>query len=112
MPNSVVFQPLAEWVEAGKMPRRWYQWLLKASSEVNAASEFSFVPRNNYAMSELYHECGVAAVYHLAHGAASSLAPEGGPNQVARLLPRMLQDIQNRGQLAAGIQNGRSYSTR
>lgn len=54
-------------------------------------------------MSELYHECGVAAVYHLHSDTVSPLCPEQGPAEVSRLLPRMLQDIQNRGQLAAGM---------
>ncbi len=54
-------------------------------------------------MSELHHECGVAAIYHLPGGEESRLCPEGGPGQISRLLPRMLQDIQNRGQLAAGM---------
>jgi amidophosphoribosyltransferase len=54
-------------------------------------------------MSELYHECGVAAVYHLPSEKPSPLCPAEGPEQVSRLVPRMLLDIQNRGQLAAGI---------
>ncbi len=54
-------------------------------------------------MSELHHECGVAAIYHLSEAGDSPLCPEGGPKQASRLLPRMLQDIQNRGQLAAGM---------
>ena len=58
-------------------------------------------------MGELQHECGVAAVYRL---------PGGGPDavptrhsrldlrqSVTRLIPRMLLDMQNRGQLAAGM---------
>jgi len=53
-------------------------------------------------MSELHHECGIAAIYHLA-GEPHPLCPEGGPDEVSRLLPRMLLDIQNRGQLAAGM---------
>lgn len=53
-------------------------------------------------MSELHHECGVAAIYHLP-GEASPLCPGGGPGAVSRLMPRMLLDIQNRGQLAAGM---------
>lgn len=53
-------------------------------------------------MSEIHHECGIAAVYHLP-GETSPLCPEGGPDQVSRLVPRMLLDIQNRGQLAAGM---------
>ena len=53
-------------------------------------------------MSDLFHECGIAAVYHLP-GESHPLAPEGGPDEVSRLLPRMLLDIQNRGQLAAGM---------
>ncbi|MGN6547328.1 MAG: amidophosphoribosyltransferase [Aureliella sp.] len=54
-------------------------------------------------MSELNHECGVAAIYHLPSSQPSPLAPEEGPDEISRLLPRMLQDIQNRGQLAAGM---------
>jgi amidophosphoribosyltransferase len=54
-------------------------------------------------MSELHHECGVAAIYHLPGRDESPLCTEGGPNEISRLLPRMLQDIQNRGQLAAGM---------
>ncbi|HZZ74177.1 MAG TPA: amidophosphoribosyltransferase [Pirellulales bacterium] len=54
-------------------------------------------------MSELHHECGVAAIYHLPGREVSHLCPEQGPAEVSRLLPRMLLDIQNRGQLSAGI---------
>jgi amidophosphoribosyltransferase len=55
---------------------------------------------------ELKHECGVAAVYH--HHAddrlPSRLAPiPGDPLSVSRLIPRMLLDMQNRGQLASGM---------
>ena len=53
-------------------------------------------------MSELNHECGIAAIYHLP-GDVHPLCPEGGPDEASRLLPRMLLDIQNRGQLAAGM---------
>jgi amidophosphoribosyltransferase len=54
-------------------------------------------------MSDLQHECGLAAVYHLPGGAASPLCPPQGPEEVSRLIPRMLLDVQNRGQLSAGI---------
>lgn len=54
-------------------------------------------------MSDLHHECGVAAIYHLSGRGRSPLCPEDGPRHISRLLPRMLLDIQNRGQLAAGI---------
>jgi len=54
-------------------------------------------------MSELFHECGVAAIYHMNSDEPSPLCPEQGPDEISRLLPRMLLDIQNRGQLAAGI---------
>lgn len=54
-------------------------------------------------MSEIHHECGIAAVYHLPRRPRSSLCTSQGPDEVSRLLPRMLQDIQNRGQLAAGM---------
>ncbi|MEM6331263.1 MAG: amidophosphoribosyltransferase [Planctomycetota bacterium] len=52
---------------------------------------------------ELRHECGIAAVYHLPGAPASPLCPSQGPGQVSRLMPRMLLDIQNRGQLSAGM---------
>ena len=54
-------------------------------------------------MSELHDECGIVAVYHLPSEEPSPLCPEPGPEQVSRLVPRMLLDIQNRGQLAAGM---------
>jgi amidophosphoribosyltransferase len=54
-------------------------------------------------VGELHHECGLAAIYHLPGAAASPLCPVQGPNDVARLVPRMLLDIQNRGQLSAGM---------
>src|SRR6516165_9637241 len=55
-------------------------------------------------MGELHHECGVAAVFHAAGSPVSKLAPIAGDvNSVARLVPRMLLDMQNRGQLAAGM---------
>ena len=62
----------------------------------------------NEPMGELHHECGVAAVYHAAGTAVSALAPIAGDvNSVARLVPRMLLDMQNRGQLAAGMSSFR-----
>ncbi|HKB36887.1 MAG TPA: amidophosphoribosyltransferase [Gemmataceae bacterium] len=54
-------------------------------------------------MDELHHECGIAAIYHLPSLNPSRLAPLTGPEQVSRLMPRMLLDLQNRGQLAAGF---------
>jgi amidophosphoribosyltransferase len=54
-------------------------------------------------MSELRHECGVAALYHLPDRDPSPLCPAEGPDQISRLMPRMLLDIQNRGQLSAGM---------
>ena len=54
-------------------------------------------------MSDLHHECGVAAIYHLPGGPPSPLCLPHGPEQVSRLMPRMLLDIQNRGQLSAGM---------
>ena len=53
-------------------------------------------------MSELNHECGVAAIYHLPGDEVSALCPQG-PEECSRLMPRMLLDIQNRGQLSAGM---------
>lgn len=54
-------------------------------------------------MSELHHECGVAAIYQLPGTRPSSLLPDQDPNTASRLIVRMLQDMQNRGQLSAGI---------
>src|SRR5215470_16306433 len=54
-------------------------------------------------MDELHHECGVAALYHLPGLQASPLAPATGADHVSRLMPRLLLDLQNRGQLAAGF---------
>jgi amidophosphoribosyltransferase len=54
-------------------------------------------------MAELNHECGVAAIYHLSGRGRSPICTDDGPRQISRLLPRMLLDIQNRGQLAAGM---------
>ncbi len=53
-------------------------------------------------MDELHEECGVAAIYHLP-GRPSRLCPAQGPDEVSRLMPRMLLDVQNRGQLSAGM---------
>jgi amidophosphoribosyltransferase len=55
------------------------------------------------ALSDLHHECGLAAVYHLVSDEPSPLCPAQGPEEVSRLVPRMLLDIQNRGQLSAGM---------
>src|SRR5690242_11145386 len=54
-------------------------------------------------MHELQHECGVAALYHFDSPQPSPLAPPQGAEQSSRLMPRMLLDLQNRGQLAAGF---------
>ncbi len=54
-------------------------------------------------MSDIHDECGVAAIYHLPDAAKSPLCGECGSWEVSRLLPRMLLDIQNRGQAAAGM---------
>src|SRR6186997_2480416 len=59
--------------------------------------------RGRLRMDELHHECGIAAIYHLPGGQPSRLAPLAGPEQVSRLMPRLLLDLQNRGQLAAGL---------
>ncbi len=56
-------------------------------------------------MDELHHECGIAAIYYLPSQPPPRQVPLplGGPDQVSRLMPRMLLDLQNRGQLAAGM---------
>lgn len=60
-------------------------------------------------MAELFHECGIAAVYHLSGQGWSRLTPRSklsgdpAPDQTALYIPRLLLEIQNRGQLAAGM---------
>lgn len=55
-------------------------------------------------MADLFHECGIAAVYHLPGKPPSRLLPANkGPDEASRLIPRLLLEIQNRGQLAAGM---------
>jgi len=57
----------------------------------------------DWMMSEIHDECGIAAIYHLPSDEPSPLAPAAGRWETSRLMPRMLLDIQNRGQLAAGF---------
>lgn len=54
-------------------------------------------------MDDLQHECAIAAVYHLPSDRPSPLIPGKDPGQASRLIPGMLLDMQNRGQLAAGF---------
>lgn len=55
-------------------------------------------------MGDIHDECGVVAVYHLPSLEGSASNPEKlGEECVSRLVPHMLLDIQNRGQLAAGL---------
>ena len=54
-------------------------------------------------MSDIHDECGIVAIYHLPGNGVSPLCPEQSPEEVSRLVPRMLLDVQNRGQLAAGF---------
>ncbi|MFV2069100.1 MAG: amidophosphoribosyltransferase, partial [Pirellulales bacterium] len=61
------------------------------------------INRHRERMSQLFHECGVAAIYHLPGRTAGPVCPPQGPEQISRLMPRMLLDIQNRGQLSSGI---------
>lgn len=54
-------------------------------------------------MSEIHHECGVAALYCVKLSEESNVCTFHELDDASRLMPRMLQDIQNRGQLAAGL---------
>jgi amidophosphoribosyltransferase len=54
-------------------------------------------------MDELHHECGVAALYYLPNRTDRSPVWTGDLDQLSRQMPRMLLDLQNRGQLAAGM---------
>lgn len=54
-------------------------------------------------MAELHHECGIVAIYHLPNRGPNPIVSGGDQNEASRLVPRLLLDIQNRGQLAAGM---------
>lgn len=54
-------------------------------------------------MAELHHECGVAAIYHLPADSVSKFCPGNDARNASRLIVRMLLDMQNRGQLSAGV---------
>ena len=53
-------------------------------------------------MGELKHECGVAAIYCFDPSLPSGVWSDN-PDGIHVLMPRMLVDLQNRGQLAAGL---------
>ncbi len=52
---------------------------------------------------ELNEECGIIALYHLPDVPPSPLCPKQGPEEISRLAPRMLFDLQHRGQLSNGF---------
>jgi len=54
-------------------------------------------------MAELNHECGLAGIYLIPGQPIPSWVPADVGTEVSRLIPRMLLDQQNRGQLAAGM---------
>jgi amidophosphoribosyltransferase len=54
-------------------------------------------------MADLHHECGICGVYLLPGGELPHWVPKEVGREVSRLVPRMLLDLQNRGQLAAGM---------
>ena len=66
---------------------------------MNSAND---LPLEN-SMSELHHECGVAAIYQLPDQPVSEICPGGDAGKASTLISRMLLDMQNRGQLSAGI---------
>ncbi|MCS7306738.1 MAG: amidophosphoribosyltransferase [Thermoguttaceae bacterium] len=51
----------------------------------------------------MHEACGIAAIYYLPTGGCSRISVPEGPEEISRLLPRMLLDVQNRGQLSAGF---------
>src|ERR1700678_3564647 len=53
-------------------------------------------------MDELMHECGIAAIYHFDSPTTSQLAFPTA-DSASRMMRRILLDLQNRGQLAAGF---------
>ena len=58
-------------------------------------------------LDPVHEECGIAAAYLLQRGRISpeteAICPGAADGNVAFLIPRMLLDLQNRGQLAAGL---------
>ena len=54
-------------------------------------------------MAELHHECGICGLYLLPGDEPVRLPAGVVHDDVAPLIPRMLLDLQNRGQLAAGM---------
>ena len=57
-------------------------------------------------MNSLREECGVAAVYYFLNGQSydgDTPIALSNPNEASHLIPRMLLDLQNRGQSAAGM---------
>src|SRR5438105_4016148 len=73
------------------------------SSVCGEGSIIRHKPVQSIPMSDLRHECGIAAIYHLPSASPSQLCPDIPPDEISRLMPRMLLDIQNRGQLSAGM---------
>ena len=59
--------------------------------------------RSSDDMAELHHECGIVAIYHLPGHKVSTLLPKDDASLASRMMPRLLLDVQNRGQLAAGM---------
>jgi len=81
-------------------------WLNVCAAAGGAAGDAQRKPVEDEAMGEdLHHECGVAALYWLAKPAAKpGLASASVKDKdVASLMPGVLLDLQNRGQLAAGV---------
>ena len=96
-------------------------------TSMSCQTAVSFLDIEFVAMDELHHECGVAAVYHLETGIVSPLIPmrdkkrqnagdeplttvseepesfDEAITRTSRMIPGMLLDMQNRGQLAAGF---------
>jgi amidophosphoribosyltransferase len=71
--------------------------------EAGLAIRLCRIRRRKSLMADLFHECGIAAVYHLPKPGVSRLAPRQDAALTAWHIPRLLLEIQNRGQLAAGM---------
>ena len=54
-------------------------------------------------MSELNHECGIAAIYHLPNPRPAPIERLPGHDQVSRLMPRILLDLRQMHDVAAGL---------
>lgn len=111
--RKYIFRLFPEQFDGFGMPSHLPSWLVGVSDEsqyhpqsrsdtARSAPDMRPARPEDTSLADLFHECGIAAIYHLP-GDVHPLAPKNDPSQVSRHIPRLLLEIQNRGQLAAGM---------